>query len=286
VDRPRRRLHEQEPNLIPRTTYYRSGGRSGGASSPFEQTAESKHKTKLWLKAVDVVFLFLLLFLLGRSLLLEPRAKVVASDLSYQKLVSYQNTAGFYQESFSNRNKVTFNGKSIEEGLKKTYPEINTVSIELPIFGSKPIISLDIAAPSFFLQTGGNIYLADSNGRVVALKSQYPNIKNLPLIIDESGYGVKPGSLVLGKPNVDFINQLIAETKNHRVPIKSITLPAAAEEIDLRTTDKPYFAKFYMGGDPNIQIGQLLAARANFARKNIQPSSYLDVRVSGKVFYQ
>jgi hypothetical protein len=286
MDRPRQRSKDSNGNLLPRTTYYRSGGRSGSSASPFEQEQPLKVKSKPWLKAIDIFFVVLLLFMLARSLMLENKSKVIASDLSYHSAINYQDSINHSLQSFGNRNKITFDQKAVVSSLKRDYPEINTVDVELPVFSSKPIVRLDIAPPSFFLKEGATDYIVDGNGRIIASKSQYPSIKNLPTINDESGYRAKPGSLVLGRPSVDFIKQLIKACQTHSVKISSMTLPTTAQELDLRMQGQPYFVKIYLGGDPVTQIGQFLAAKAEFGRKNIQPASYLDVRVSGKVFYK
>jgi len=83
-----------------------------------------------------------------------------------------------------------------------------------------------------------------------------------------------------------FINTVIAQSKRANVPIVSFVLPNTAQEVDLRTSDKPYYVKFYLGGDALIQTGQFLAARHQFDATNSQPSEYLDVRVAGKIFYR
>jgi hypothetical protein len=70
------------------------------------------------------------------------------------------------------------------------------------------------------------------------------------------------------------------------VSIKSLTLPKSVQELDLHTSDRTYFVKFYLGGDALQQTGQFLAARHQFDITNSQPAEYLDVRVAGKIFYK
>lgn len=286
MERPRQRNREADTGSIPRTAYYRSSGRSSRSNSPFEKPHEAVPASRTWRRFVDVLFILGLLFILGRSLMLEPQPKVIASDTSYRPLAAYQAKAAAAMSGFADRNKVTFNDAAITDKLKESYPEIDTVMVELPVFGAKPVIRLSIAAPTFFVKEGQKDYLVDSAGRVVADRAAYPKIKNLPVIIDQSGYDVKPGMVVLGQPSVQFINQLIGQARKNHIVIQSLTLPPAAEELDLRTADKPYYVKFNLGGDAGLQSGQFLAARAEFARKNITPATYLDVRVSGKVFYK
>jgi hypothetical protein len=283
MDRPRRRAVKGSNRIA--STYYRGGGRPP-ADSPFKVAEETKASGGHWLRTADIILILILLFGLGWSLILQPHARVVASDTSYHSVINYQDSANHYLQGLRDKTKITFDQNKLAAGLKRDYPEIDAVSVELPIFSAKPTIRLAIAVPSFFLQAAAHQYLIDANGRVVALKSQYPAIKNLPLVIDQSGYMVEPGQLVLGRPSVDFIKTVVAQVEANHLKIKSLTLPATPEELDLRTQDQPYFVKFYLGGDANLQAGQFLAARANFAKKHTQPSSYLDVRVSGKVFYE
>lgn len=286
MERPRRRLSQTGQAPLPRATYYRSGGRPSGQRSPFEPASHPKQSSRHWLRLADVAFIVFLIGLLGWSLYLSGHAKVLASDLSYHSLADYKASTARYLEHVRNRNKVTFDDKAISEALRRDYPEIDTVKVELPVFSSTPVVRLNIAAPSFFIRENSVDYIVDSNGRLVAPKSRYPQVKNLPLLIDESGYQARPGLPVIGKPGVEFIKRLISQCRKNHVDIKSMSLPATPEELDLRTADKPYFVKFYLSGDADIQIGQFLAARAQFVRKNIQPTAYLDVRVSGKVFYK
>jgi hypothetical protein len=70
------------------------------------------------------------------------------------------------------------------------------------------------------------------------------------------------------------------------VSVSSLTLPKTAQELDLRTKDRPYYVKFYLGGDALLQAGQFLATRRQFDTSNTQPAEYLDVRVEGKIFYK
>jgi hypothetical protein len=77
----------------------------------------------------------------------------------------------------------------------------------------------------------------------------------------------------------------LAQTRRAGVPIKSLTFPPLAQELDLATEDQPYFVKFYLGGDPLVQAGTFLAARHQFS-SGVKPSVYLDVRVPGKIFYK
>jgi hypothetical protein len=75
------------------------------------------------------------------------------------------------------------------------------------------------------------------------------------------------------------------EMKVYSIPVSMLALPNLAQQLDVYTTDAPYYTKFFTGGDPALQAAQMIAARQQFA-SGAKPSQYLDVRVSGKVFYK
>jgi hypothetical protein len=86
--------------------------------------------------------------------------------------------------------------------------------------------------------------------------------------------------------DIAFIKAILVHCAKTGIKVDSLTLPTIAQEVDLRTKDRPYFVKFYLGGDSATQIGQFLAARHNFDQTGSQPGEYLDVRVNGKIFYK
>jgi len=220
------------------------------------------------------------------SLILKPEPKIVATSLAYRPVGDYASAAQAQLKSPKNRTKLTIDEQAITSRLKRQFSEIQVASVGLPIFGQKPVINLDIAPPSFILNSDSQRYIVDNAGVAVALASSLPNLKSLPVIDDQSGFSAQVGHQALSSSSVAFINQLVAQAKLSKVPISTITLPALAQELDIRTSDKPYFTKFYLGGDASVQIGQFLAARHQFASTHVDPADYLDVRVSGKIYYK
>jgi hypothetical protein len=203
-----------------------------------------------------------------------------------------QSTSPFTKEvtqqfrQIINRNKITFNQNNLSEALQKKFPEIVSAQTELPFFSERPVVRLAIAKPSFILQSKSQQYIVNKNGIAVDRASNLSDVKNLPLIDDQSGYDVKPGTKVLSASSVNFIDNLIKQLNKARVPIKSTTLPSAPEELIIRTQDQNYYVKLYLGGDVLNQAGQFLAARDKFKKDNILPHEYLDLRINGKIFYK
>lgn len=221
------------------------------------------------------------------SLIVNPSPVVTPTSTLYHPKADYQAAADKLTSSFWDHTKLTFNETRIVGKLEQQFPEITTATVSLPLVGQRPTVHLNIDPPALILKSAAGEYIINASGKAVA---QNPNIKltpSLPALVDQSGFKVNVGSQALSSDEIGFINQLIAQCQKSRVPISSLVLPAIAQELDLHTADQPYYVKFYLGGsNSSIQIGQFLAARHQFSLNHITPTAYLDVRVSGKVFYK
>ena len=267
--------------------YYRSRGLEKSGRSPFERQPKAPTRLRaVFSRIIDILLVLAIAAAIIYSLIVKPQALVRVSSEVYHQRTSYQAAAQRELKKFKNRNKVTFDQSSLVDSMKRQYPEIRIVSIELPLFGQKPKISLDIAPPTFILASGKQKFIVDKQGTAVTEAQDLPQVKNLPLLSDESGFKARRGQQVLNTAQVDFINTVIAQCRQAKVGLSSLVLPPRAQELDLRLQGADYYVKFYFGGDPTLQIGQFLAARHQFEQSGMQPSEYLDVRVNGKVYYK
>lgn len=284
--RPSRDSRTRASSVKKASSYYRSTpSRTPSPRSPFERS-QNRPRTRLVVIAIDILVLLVLVFCLIYVLSLKPSPQVYVNNNSYRPVSVYRQAAAAELQSLKNRNKVSFAEGQVVASLKRQFPEIANATVQLPILGQRPVIRLNVAGPSFFLETGGDIYIINTQGKVVAKRIDLPKITNLPSVSDQSGFKPASGSQILGSNAVHFINDLIIQCKKSQIPITSLSLPAIAQELDLRTADRTYFVKFYLSGEASQQIGQFLAARQQFDLQNSQPSEYLDVRVAGKIFYK
>ncbi len=267
----------------PLTHYYRGAAKG---DSPFEKKLPRRSLRTKVAKILDWLVLLLVIFCLIYSLLVRPDPKVIANSNVYQPSHISQAAAAADLKNLNDRTKLTFDENKAVAALKQKFPEISAADIELPIFGQKPVIHLQIAQPDMIFVSGGKSYVLATSGVLVSSDTSMPAARDLPTVEDQSGFTARIGKAALSSSQVAFINQIVSQCRHADVPIKSLILPAAAQELDLRTTDKPYYVKFYLGGDPLLQTGQFLAARHQFATSHKDPAQYLDVRVSGKIFYK
>jgi hypothetical protein len=282
-----KRQANQQPDSRQSAKYYRFGRSSGGQGSPFQVNTVRLSKTRQRRsRAVDVVLFITLLGLIAFNFLLTSSPEVSVSSSTFLNKQSYEAAV---REEFSapwSKTKLSLNTQKVAESLKRRFPEISKVTINIPLVGLSARVQIEIAEPVLKLSSGGQTYVINTNGVASGLASQLNDTSGLPEVVDESGFEIQLGQPVLDAGSVGFIEALNGHLKKANITPTSMTLPTKARELDLRTADQPYFVKFYLGGEPATQVGQYLATRQQFARDSITPAEYLDVRVQGKVFYK
>ncbi|MBI4034493.1 hypothetical protein HY380_01190 [Candidatus Saccharibacteria bacterium] len=284
LHRLKQRPRTAQPSQRLASRYYRATTGSGSASPPrSKKTAKAS-----WLgRLADLTVIIAVVGLLAYSLIVTPQPTVKADRTDYHTLDSYRQAVVSEIQAIKYRNKLTFDEQSLGQALQAKYPEISTVEVRLPLFSQKPLVTLTVAPPNFKLAADHQLYIIDSQGSVAGLASQL-SLKNekLPLVTDLSGFEIALGQPVLTSSGVNFINQLLGQLKAKRISIAVLSLPAKGKDLHFQAKGEPYFVKFYLDGEPQLQIGQYLASRQHFKRSGQAPRQYLDVRVPGKVFYK
>lgn len=278
-----RRSSQQVP-----LNYYRSRPKSDSSDSPFVKKISKKRFSPglIFSRTIDITIVAAVVVGLIYSLLVQSSAVISVNSADYHSIDDYRAIVQGQLHSLKDRSKITFDEVSLVNTLKMEFPEIIQARVDLPFFGQKPHVILQIAKPVFFLQASGHKYIVDEKGVAVTLASNLPKVKNLPVVTDNSGFEAAPQKQVLSSQEVSFIQLLIKQCQRSKIPISALVLPAKIQELDLSTKDRSYFVKFYLGGDPLLQVGQFLAARHHFDKIRLSPQTYLDVRVSGKIYYK
>jgi cell division septal protein FtsQ len=285
---PRNRNTKSSGKKTP-LTFYRSTDPRTDSTSPFARKELSPNVSRLrnfFASFFDAVIVVALILLLIYSLVIRPNAKVKLNSEVFHSSKTYQQATDSILKGIKNSNKITFSEQDVVEQLQTQFPEIASASIELPIIAQTPVVHLNIAKPSFVLSSKGQSYIVDSDGVAVAESNGFSGAQKLIRVEDQTGFSDEVGKQVMSAGSVKFINDLVKQCQHANVAISSLSLPNLAQELDLRTSDKPYYVKFYLGGDVLQQTGQFLATRHQLDANNTQPAQYLDVRVQGKIFYK
>ncbi|MDB5181313.1 MAG: hypothetical protein JWP13_76 [Candidatus Saccharibacteria bacterium] len=237
----------------------------------------------------------LIVGLLGYMLTLTPSPKVVlktTSDSAYfvQDAEAYQKTAAHsLSGSLFNRNKITVDTAKVEQDIKKNYPEVAKATVTAPLFGQKPVVTIEPYRPSFILTTTSSAaFLLDENGRALISTSQIAQSGELsvPTLQDKTDLQVKLGAQVLSGGTIRFIQEVLAILKASGVEYGVLSLPAGTSELDVAIKDKPYLVKFNLQGDARLQAGTLIATKLRLEKDRITPGQYVDVRVADRAYYR
>lgn len=240
----------------------------------------------------------LLLGLVIYQLQLSTVPKVVSladsSDVPFlQDSKVYQTAArDMFAESAANRNKLTVNAGGIAKRLQQRFPELQSVSVSLPILGSTPTVYVRPAEPAMVLAATNGTFVVGENGRALAEATAGTNLSRLhiPSVTDQSGLGVKVGAQVLPRSATAFISTVSTQLASQKITVQSMTLPAAAGELDVYIAGKPYFAKFNVekASTDNAlqQVGTLMAVLKRLDREGRAPAQYIDVRLDGRAYYK
>ena len=246
-----------------------------------------------WLAGL-VVFFGLVVYQLQLSTMPKVVSLASSSDVPFlQDSKVYQAAASaMFSESAANRNKLTVNASGIASRLQKRFPELQSVSVSLPVLGSTPTVYIRPAEPAMVLAATNGTFIVGENGRALAEATAGTNLSRLhiPSVTDQSGLGVKVGEQVLPRSATSFISTVSGQLNQQKITVQSMTLPAAAGELDVYISGKPYFAKFNVekaSADNALQqVGTLIALLKQLDKQGKAPTQYVDVRLDGRAYYK
>jgi hypothetical protein len=188
----------------------------------------------------------------------------------------------------ANGNKMTVNAEKISADLKKQFPELQAVSVALPIIGTQPKVYIQPAVPKLILVSKDGMYVLDVNGRALISGNQVAKLTELgiPVVNDESGIGITTGSIALPKGTVNFVSEVVGQLKAKGLTVASMTLPAGTNEMYVKVDKVGYTVKFNLHGNAREEAGAYLAVKQRLDGQKKTPRSYVDVRVENKAYYQ
>lgn len=224
---------------------------------------------------------------------LSTNAKVVIVDNTTQ---SFMQPISVYQDyinkilssSVMNYSKLSINTDSLAQQMNKEFPELNGVSIIVPLLGRTPmveirpsrsIINLTNAQGSFLINQQGNAIIKLNTNQ---LKSAF----NLPVVKDESGLTINLGSQILPLDTISFINTVIDQYKAKNIQIQSITLAAVPYELDVQARGEPYYVKYNLLDNSEYEIGTYFSTLKELSSLKQSPTQYIDVRIPGRAYYK
>ncbi len=212
----------------------------------------------------------------------ENSINILKNKQDYQSSI-----AQIFNDDFWSKSKLTINTKSLEEKIKQKHPEIEKVSVNIPILGRRPIVQVSPAEPKLVVITSNGDFVVDINGRILANLKDTPEEKtrNLFTIKDSVLKENKPGDIIFPESTIRFIDDVKFQFEKKGIEIDYIELPSVANELHIRTKGSKYIIKFNLAGDAREQSGVYFAITEKLSEGSaIQPKEYIDVRVESRAF--
>jgi hypothetical protein len=185
--------------------------------------------------------------------------------------------------SITNRSKLTVNLGGTAQTMEREFPELQTVSLGVPLIGSRPIVYVQVASPSLVLQTGHGIYALNGSGVALAKLRSLP--AGVAQLVDQSGSTPQLGKQSLPSGTIAFVQTLAYQLAAAHLTISTYVLPASSPyELDVRLEGKPYSIRCNLEADALTQSGAAIATIQHLG--GTTPAEYLDVRTPDRVFYK
>lgn len=279
----------QSSGAKPGYSYYKSNSSSSVKEKVKKQEGIEIGKFRM-LPSVIAIIVLVGSLLFSTTLSSKPEVNLVkGQDFYYHNAEYYSDAAKeVIGDKLAYKTKFTINSNEVETKLLEKFPEVRSAVLRLPVLGRKPTLVLDIRPPSALLSTNSRTFIIDDNGRAISdlkgIDSKF--VKDLPVIVDQSGLDIKIGDPVVTTDTIYFIKNLKLQLDEKNIKVNQYVLPASVSQVDLYIEGLKYRVKTDAVGDPRMQIGSFLATKQDLESKGEAPSEYIDVRVEEKAFYK
>lgn len=255
--------------------------------------ASVSHKRWLYnIPAIVAVLVILFSVVYSTTLTQQPVVQLYGSTANNHLLrdkTVYQQTANdLLRGSLFNRSKLTINSGKLAAKMQQAFPELDAVTVAIPLVNRNPQFQLHVSQPVFILTTDSQAFVVDAAGKAVIKLADVPANTSLaiPVLKDMANAEIKAGERAATTDMVRFIQVVTEELKAKGLTIESLTLPTVPEELDVKLVGQPYILKFNFLEDARQQSGAYLAARDRFEASHTTPSQYVDLRVAERVYYK
>jgi len=134
--------------------------------------------------------------------------------------------------------------------------------------------------PALGWSTGNQNYLLDRDGTVIGT---LPNGSNLPTVVDGSNLPVQKGQQVVTASFVTFCSELLADLPQTGIGVTGLRVQDTTFDLYVQT-NKNYQLIFDTTRPAADEVADLERVEKTLAGK--VPAQYIDMRITGKAYYQ
>ena len=161
-------------------------------------------------------------------------------------------------------------------------PQLGNIKIKKKFLNTIEVSMVE-RQPSLIWKSGNTSYVLSEDGR--AFSQWEGGNTELSIVTDSTNLPVTLGQQVVPASFIAFARQLIAQLNAQNIAYDGISVPETTSEIYVKTK-AGYLLKFDSTRPVEDQIADLKAVLASLAKQKKKPNEYIDLRISGKVFYK
>lgn len=235
--------------------------------------------TVLTVVFVIIIFLTWLLYEFTASIRVTPTdSSAMIDEKRYVDIID-----SYYGLHPIERLRILTNNDQLNDYVKRMAPEVASIRTggsagfatgQFDMTTRKPIAGWLIGNEQSYVDSGG-----------VAFKINYfdpPAVK----IVDQSGIPQTAGATVVSSRFLSFVGRSVAAAQTYGLTVEQAIIPeGTTRQVELKVTGRAYPAKLSLDRPVGEQVEDMQRAIAFLDGKKIVPK-YIDVRVSGRAFYQ
>lgn len=301
---PRRRLaqeFEREPaRITSQNTFRRNRTLTGSTSNTVASSSHSQPdmlskrshvhnlaRVRRRIGSILLVVILAMAFLYWLLTQLTAQVSVGFSDASISRTLDtsiYQKAINDYMgiHPFS-RLRFMLDTTDLGQYLAATVPEVDSVVSAKMGSISETAFTLVMRKPIAGWKIGVKQYYVDTKG--VAFERNFygnPSVQ----IVDESGAALEQGALIASNQFLSFVGRVVALSQSKGYTVTDAILPAGTtRQLEIKLSGVTSLVKLSTDRSAGEQVEDMSRSLVYLAAHGQSPS-YIDVRVSGKAFYQ
>ncbi len=257
------------------------------ATAPVYRTRYTEPKKPIQIRnIVRPIFYVFIVSLVFWWIFLSGFFTVKQIDVKGNRTVSGREVAeqltNIMNSSILGKNIIFINTNKLAAQFADKHPQLSGIKIKKK-FLNKIEISLTERQASLIWKTGNNQFVLSEDGRAYSQWSG--GSTNLLIVTDGANLPVTIGQQVVPASFIVFTRQLISRLNEQKIAYSGISVPETTSEVYITTKDG-YILKLDTTRSVDDQIADLKAVIALLAKQKNKPKEYIDLRISGKVFYK
>jgi cell division septal protein FtsQ len=190
-------------------------------------------------------------------------------------------TMKLLKSSWRQGNLLTLNEEDLESQLSTTDPILKSVQVRRQ-FMHGVVLLATIKQPSMGWASDNQRYLLDKDGTAIG---GLPVGSALPLVNDGSNLPVKVGQQVVSSRFVSFVTGLTPGLAAQGLGVTALEVKDTTLDLTV-STNKGYKLLMDTSRPLEDELVDLKAVEGVLAAQKKAPAQYIDLRVSGKAYYQ